>query len=88
MILTTHRLDEAERLCDRFGLLHQGRLVTDGHAGRAARRHRLRRAGRDVPETGRNTGPMLAECRQYFKQAVPRTDPTPEHPVDARPAAA
>jgi ABC-2 type transport system ATP-binding protein/sodium transport system ATP-binding protein len=29
-ILTTHRLDEAERLCDRFGLLHRGRLVIDG----------------------------------------------------------
>jgi ABC-2 type transport system ATP-binding protein/sodium transport system ATP-binding protein len=30
VILTTHRLDEAERLCDRFGLLHQGRLVYTG----------------------------------------------------------
>jgi len=30
VILTTHRLDEAERLCDRFGLLHQGRLVSEG----------------------------------------------------------
>jgi ABC-2 type transport system ATP-binding protein/sodium transport system ATP-binding protein len=30
VILTTHRLDEAERLCDRFGLLHQGRLVCTG----------------------------------------------------------
>ena len=29
-IVTTHRLDEAERLCDRFGLMHQGRLVTEG----------------------------------------------------------
>jgi ABC-2 type transport system ATP-binding protein/sodium transport system ATP-binding protein len=29
-ILTTHHLDEAERLCDRFGLLHHGRLVTEG----------------------------------------------------------
>jgi ABC-2 type transport system ATP-binding protein/sodium transport system ATP-binding protein len=29
-ILTTHHLDEAERLCDRFGLLHQGRLVIEG----------------------------------------------------------
>src|SRR5207247_3243301 len=27
VILTTHRLDEAERLCTRFGLLHRGRLV-------------------------------------------------------------
>jgi sodium transport system ATP-binding protein len=30
VILTTHRLEEAERLCDRFGLLHQGRLVSCG----------------------------------------------------------
>jgi sodium transport system ATP-binding protein len=30
VILTTHRLDEAERLCDRFGLLHKGRLIRTG----------------------------------------------------------
>jgi sodium transport system ATP-binding protein len=30
VVLTTHRLDEAERLCDRFGLLHHGRLVREG----------------------------------------------------------
>jgi ABC-2 type transport system ATP-binding protein/sodium transport system ATP-binding protein len=30
VILTTHRLEEAERLCGRFGLLHHGRLVTEG----------------------------------------------------------
>jgi ABC-2 type transport system ATP-binding protein/sodium transport system ATP-binding protein len=30
VIVCTHRLDEAERLCDRFGLLHRGQLV---HAG-------------------------------------------------------
>jgi ABC-2 type transport system ATP-binding protein/sodium transport system ATP-binding protein len=30
VILTTHRLDEAERLCTRFGLLHQGRIVSEG----------------------------------------------------------
>jgi sodium transport system ATP-binding protein len=29
-IMTTHRLEEAERLCDRFGLMHQGRLVREG----------------------------------------------------------
>lgn len=29
-IITTHRLEEAERLCDRFGLMHQGRLVREG----------------------------------------------------------
>ena len=30
VIVCTHRLDEAQRLCDRFGLLHHGRLR---HAG-------------------------------------------------------
>lgn len=29
-IMTTHRLEEAERLCDRFGLMHKGRLVREG----------------------------------------------------------
>jgi sodium transport system ATP-binding protein len=30
VIVTTHRLDEAERLCDRFGLMHEGRLLHEG----------------------------------------------------------
>jgi ABC-2 type transport system ATP-binding protein/sodium transport system ATP-binding protein len=30
VILTTHHLDQAERLCTRFGLLHRGRLVSEG----------------------------------------------------------
>ena len=30
VVLTTHRLEEAERLGDRFGLMHQGQLVLNG----------------------------------------------------------
>lgn len=30
VVVCTHRLDEAERLCDRFGLLHQGRVEYSG----------------------------------------------------------
>jgi sodium transport system ATP-binding protein len=30
VIITTHRLDEAERLCDRFGLMHEGKLLHEG----------------------------------------------------------
>ncbi|MBP90713.1 MAG: sodium ABC transporter ATP-binding protein [Planctomycetaceae bacterium] len=30
VIVCTHRLDEAQRLCDRFGLLHEGRLLHEG----------------------------------------------------------
>lgn len=30
VIVCTHRLDEAERLCDRFGLLHRGQMLHEG----------------------------------------------------------
>jgi ABC-2 type transport system ATP-binding protein/sodium transport system ATP-binding protein len=30
VIVSTHRLDEAERFCDRFGLVHQGKLRYEG----------------------------------------------------------
>jgi len=30
VILCTHRLDEAERLCDRFGLMNRGQIVAEG----------------------------------------------------------
>jgi ABC-2 type transport system ATP-binding protein len=33
IVLTTHDLDEAERLCSRIGLLNDGRLVAEGTVG-------------------------------------------------------
>ncbi|MSR57978.1 MAG: ATP-binding cassette domain-containing protein [Planctomycetaceae bacterium] len=30
VILCTHHLDEAERICSRFGLMHRGRIVAEG----------------------------------------------------------
>ena len=30
IILCTHHLDEAERICTRFGLMHHGRIVAEG----------------------------------------------------------
>ncbi|MCA9118716.1 MAG: ATP-binding cassette domain-containing protein [Planctomycetaceae bacterium] len=33
VIVCTHHLDEAQRLCDRFGLLHAGRLWREGTIG-------------------------------------------------------
>ena len=33
VIYTTHRLEEAERLCDRFGLMHEGQLLHEGTLG-------------------------------------------------------
>src|SRR5881628_2406494 len=39
ILLTTHDLDEASRLADRVGILHQGRLVAEGTAAELAARH-------------------------------------------------
>ncbi len=30
ILMTTHRLDEAEKLCDRIAIMHQGRILTEG----------------------------------------------------------
>ncbi len=43
VLISTHRLDEAERLCDRFGLLYSGRLQLEGTLaelrGKTQRKH-------------------------------------------------
>src|SRR5256885_7774790 len=39
IVLTTHDLDDAARLADRIGILHQGRLAADGTAEELAARH-------------------------------------------------
>jgi ABC-2 type transport system ATP-binding protein len=39
ILLTTHDLDEAERLSDRIGILHDGRLVAEGTAEELRARH-------------------------------------------------
>ena len=39
ILLTTHDLDEAARLADRIGILHQGRLIAEGTAAELAARH-------------------------------------------------
>ena len=45
VVLTTHDLDEAERLADHVVILDHGRVAGRGHARRAARRRRAQRRG-------------------------------------------
>ena len=70
IILSTHYLDEAETICDRFGLIHEGRFVGEGDLETLrglAGRHRLSEiflalCGQDehvltgLPESGRASG--------------------------------
>ena len=37
ILLTTHYMDEAERLCDRVAIVDHGRVIARGHAARADR---------------------------------------------------
>ena len=37
VFLTTHLMEEAERLCDRVAIIDHGRIIDVGHAGRAGR---------------------------------------------------
>jgi ABC-2 type transport system ATP-binding protein/sodium transport system ATP-binding protein len=65
VILTTHRLDEAERLCDRFGLLHKGRMVIEG----------------TLPELRQATGCVgLVEMFLKLSQAGPALNREPQQP--------
>jgi sodium transport system ATP-binding protein len=57
VIVSTHRLDEAERMCDRFGLLHQGHLQLEGTLPA------LREA------TG--CGTLVEMFRSFFQHAMP-----------------
>jgi lipooligosaccharide transport system ATP-binding protein len=46
MLLTTHYMDEAARLCDRLVVMHEGRIIAEGTPRELIREH----AGRDVFE--------------------------------------
>ncbi|GLI46028.1 ABC transporter ATP-binding protein [Methanoculleus bourgensis] len=49
LVLTTHYLDEAERLCDRLVIMDQGKILVEGHPEGLIREH----AGSDVVEVER-----------------------------------
>jgi lipooligosaccharide transport system ATP-binding protein len=46
MLLTTHYMEEAARLCDRTVILHQGKIIADGSPDELVQRH----AGKEVVE--------------------------------------
>ena len=64
VLVSTHRLDEAQRLCNRFGLLHQGRLWQEG----------------TLAELQRNTGcnTLVAMFTQLFRGARRAAPPAPQ----------
>jgi ABC-2 type transport system ATP-binding protein/sodium transport system ATP-binding protein len=79
VVVCTHRLDEAGQLCDRLGLLHQGRLKYEGtlpDLQRITGRSTLFEMFLDLLATGHGPfpiGPHGPSDRQPDGAAVPRT---------------
>lgn len=58
IVLTTHYLDEAEKLCDRLVVMDYGKILVDGEPGQIIKDH----IGTGVVEVDNN--PELVECLQ------------------------
>jgi lipooligosaccharide transport system ATP-binding protein len=62
VLLTTHYMDEAERLCDRLAILAQGRVAAEGAPAELIRRHLAPEALElELPQT--EEGPLLDGLR-------------------------
>jgi ABC-2 type transport system ATP-binding protein len=75
ILLTTHDLDEAERLADRVGILHGGRLVAEGTPAELIARH-----ARREPEP-RAAAAARGSLEDVFMHLTGRR--IEEHPSDA-----
>lgn len=82
VVLTTHLLDEAERIADRIGIMHHGRLVAEGPlaeltAGRVQELEFTVSSSLNVPELSRAIGePVQVVRRDTYR--VPGKEPSPE----------
>jgi len=82
VLLTTHLLDEAERVADRIGILRHGRLVAHGPlaeltAGRVRELEFTVTSAIDVDELARALGvPVLVTRRDTYR--IPDREPSPE----------
>jgi ABC-2 type transport system ATP-binding protein len=82
VLLTTHLLDEAERIADRIGIMHHGRLVAFGPlaeltAGRVRELEFTVDSSISVPELSRALGESVQVSRRDTYR-IPGREPSPE----------
>ena len=84
VLLTTHYLEEAEALADRLAIMHAGRIVRVGHAGRDRRRATPRRSA--SPRLDRGCLTWRAACASHEGARRPSAtedlQSTPDRPAD------
>jgi ABC-2 type transport system ATP-binding protein len=76
ILLTTHDLDEAERLADRVGVLHGGRLVAEGTPSELVARYAGHGSLEDVFMT--ITGRKIEEADKSEEEATSEGEPASE----------
>jgi ABC-2 type transport system ATP-binding protein len=66
ILFSTHRMDQAEKLCDEICLIHRGEVVLSGRMREVKSRYERNRVIIDFEgEDGFLSHPAIAECRQY-----------------------
>ncbi len=67
MLLSTHTMDEAERLCDRLAIIDHGRVLATGSPEALIRQH----AGAEVIEIDMPSGSLPAELQAELDELLP-----------------
>ena len=85
-VLTTHYLDEAERLCDRIAIVHEGAIVAlDTPAALLARPGRRDRRAARRRRPGRRAGPDARPRHRRRRRLRRRLDTSPSRSTAGRP---
>ncbi len=71
VLLTTHYMDEAERLCDRLAILAEGRVVAEGAPAELIRKH-LAAEALELELPAEREAALLAELRDLPRQRAGR----------------
>ncbi len=87
LLLTTHFMDEAERLCSRLAIVDHGRLIATGSPAELIARHIEPQVvevfGEGAPEWGRQVGARLAERCELSGETVFCYDHQPQPLIEA-----
>lgn len=78
VLISTHRLDEVERVCDRVILMNQGRILAEGELDDIRASHKLIQVLGDIPDSELARWPELAGWQREGKILRIRTHSAPE----------
>lgn len=82
VLLSTHRLDEVERICDRVILMNRGRILIEGKLDDLRAAHKLIQVVGNIPCTELDSWPELAGWQQQGNVLRIRTHSSPETVVE------